>query len=319
MEQPQKKYKLKCQKRLRALFPGIHPSTINFSSADYLNLASHPYVKEQSISYSIKWGSGSLPTRGLPSYEEALKKTEDLLAKFLGHETVTFYESDPHLLSKINTLNGKPLILSHMISRKTGTLICLDELRIMKESSNSFLGIDDSLSFSSLGNHGFGLAAQKEDVDLLLGSFNKCFGSYVSYFACSKKIKSDLFDKLPSLHREQYIPPLFLGMIDATIKLIPSMHSERKRLFNLKHLLHTTLRKIGFQPLETKAPFVTLPFSNPAEMKNVHLHLCDHFFLPSLSSSSLTFFPNLTLTEKDISNLFLSFSSYKEIPQFEAL
>ena len=201
MEEPQRKYKLKCQRRLRTLFPGINPSTINFSSTDYLNLASHPYVKEQGIAYSIKWGSGSLPTRGLPSYEEALKKSEDLLAKFLGHETVTFYESDPYLLSKINMLNGKPLILTQSISRNTGTLICFDDLRTIKENSNSFLGVDDSLSFSSLGNHGFGLAAQKEDVDLLLGSFNKCFGSYVSYFACSKKIKADLFEKLPALHK----------------------------------------------------------------------------------------------------------------------
>lgn len=314
-----KKHKQKCQRRLRTLFPGLSPSAINFSSFDYLNLASHSYVKEQGIAYSLKWGSGPLPSRPLPDYEHALKKTEDLLAKFLGHETVTFYEHDPYLFSKLPSLNDKPLISTHSIVRKTGSLICFDELKQIKESSNSLLAVDDTLSFCMLGTHGFGLSANRPCVDLILGNFNKCFGSYVSYIACSKQLKAQLFDKLPSLHKEQYIPPLFLGMIDATINLLPSMQAERKKLLNLKQLLYTSLRKTPFNPSETKAPFISLPFINPLEMKNLHLHLADSSFIPGLFSSTLSFSPTLKLTEKNITDLFQTFSSYKNLPQFEAL
>jgi 7-keto-8-aminopelargonate synthetase-like enzyme len=170
-----------------------------------------------------------------------------------------------------------------------------------------------------LGNHGFGISAQKEGIDLLLGSFHKRFGSYVSYFACSKELKRELFEKIPSLHKERYIPPLYLGMINASIKLIPSMKNERKKLFQLKQILQTTIRKVFLTTNESKAPFVPISLSSPFELKNFKFHLADHACIPGTSPSSLLFFPNLSLTEKEIANLFLTLSSYKDNLQAEAL
>ncbi len=267
----------------------------------------------------MKWGSGSLPTRTLSSYEIALNETENLLANFLGHETVTFYESDPKLFSKLTKLNEKPLIFAQSLSPKTGDLTFIDDLIDIKKSANSYLAIDDSLTFSVLGTHGFGICAQKEGIDLLLGSFHKRFGTYVSYFACSKELKSELFEKIPSLHKEMYIPPLYLGMINATIKLTPSMQTERKKLFQLKQALQTAVRKVFLNTRETKAPFVPISFSTPFEMQNFKIHLADNSFISGVSPSSLIFFPNLSITEKEITNLLLTLMSYKEIPHAEAL
>lgn len=300
----QKKHRQKCQRRLRTLFPGFTSSLNNFSSLDYLNLISHPYVKELSTNYSVKWGSGFLPTRRISSYETALQKTESRFANFLGFETITFYETDQNLFSQIVSATQTP---TSSISLKTGLFSPLEK------------AVDDSLSFSVLGEHGFGLASQQNNVDILFGNFHKSFGSYVSYIACTKQTKSELFDKLPQLHKEQYISPLFLGMIDASLQLIPSMQSERKQIFKLKQMICNSLRKIGFCPTDTKAPFVSLSFSNPLELKNLHFHLSENAFIPYLTSSSLVFFPNLTLSERVITSLFSTFSSYKELPYIEAL
>ncbi len=261
-----KRYKQRCQRRLRTLFSP--PPPLNFSSTDYLNLINHPYVKEQGIAYSIKWGSGCLTTRMLPSYDEALKKGESRLATFLGTETVTFYESNPTLLASI----------SH---------------------------VDDPLSFGILGPHGFGLSAQKEGIDLIGGGFSKSFGTYVSYIGCSKDLKSELFDKFPILHKEQYIPPLFLGMIDATIQLLPSMQAERKRFFDLKNLLLTTLRKAGY--------------SSPSLPIALHSHLLEHNIIPTVHQNHLTLSPNLSLSEKDILSLLPILSSYQSPSLVESL
>lgn len=260
----EKRYKQRCQRRLRTLFSTS--TSINFSSTDYLNLSNHPYVKEQGIAYSIKWGSGCLSTRMLHSYDEALKKSEARFAEFLGTETVIFYESNPLLLASIPC-------------------------------------IDNTLSFGILGPHGFGIGAQKEGINLISGGFSKSFGTYVSYLACSKETKSELFDRLPILHKEQYIPPLFLGMIDATIQLLPSMQAERKRYFALKTLLERTLQKAGFS---------TLPLS-------LHSHLLEHGVIPSVTKKDLTLFPNLSIEEKQILSLLPILSSYRSPSIVEAL
>ncbi len=313
MNQLLKKHRQKCQKQVRTLFPTASSETINFAGSDYLNLAAHPYIKEQGIAYSIKWGSGILPTRQIPSYEAALKKTEENFAKFLGHETVTFYETDPHLLSHLTHLNDKPITFTNSISRQTGIATS------PSKSKDLILAVDDSLTFSLFGKHGFGLMAENEEIDILLGSFSKNFGSYISYIACSKQLKSQLFDKIPTLHKEQYISPLYLGMIDATIKLIPSLNAERKRHHNLCKLLKNTLKKTLYAAEETKAPFATLSFSNNLEMKNLQLHLADNSFITSATNLALTLFPTLQITEKEITSLYLSLTTYKELPKHEAL
>jgi 7-keto-8-aminopelargonate synthetase-like enzyme len=314
-----KKQKQIAQKKVRTLFSELDPTLINFASTDYLNLASHPYVKKEGIAYAMKWGSGLLPTRGLPSYELALKATEELFAKLLGFETVTFYESDPYLLNPLTSLNEKPILLQNSISRRTGMIHPLEELLLQKKETKSILAVNDSLSFSVLGANGFGLMAGQSGIDILLGSFSKCFGHYVSFIATSKELKSALFEKIPVLHKEQFIAPLFLGMIDASIKLIPSMDSERKKLIKLNSSLFKTLRKIGFEPIDTKAPFVPLTVERSAELKKLGLHLSDHSFITSPSPSGLIFFPNTNLTEKNIAQLLKTFTHYRSDLHIEAL
>ena len=260
-----KRQRQRWQRRLRTLFAPTH--SINLSSTDYLNLSSHPYIKEQAIAYGIQFGTGSLPTRKLSSYEEALKKSEERFASLLGHETVTFYESTPHLFSSLDAPN-------------------------------------DTESFAVLGPKGFGLSAQKEEIELLTGSFSKSFGSYVSYIACSRKQKEKLFEQFPTLHREQYIPPLFLGMVDATIQLIPSLDAERKRLFTLRHHLYTALTKLGFVLTDTKEPFISLTHNLKAHLMEQNAIVHDKLYL------------NLSLTEKQLTSLF---ASYKEPILVEAL
>ena len=313
MNQLLKKHKQKCQKRIRTLFPSSSKETINLAGSDYLNLASHPYVKDQGIAYSIKWGIGILPTRQIPSYEEALKKTEENFAKFLGHETVTFYETDPNLLSSLSQIDDKPIITANSISRLTGLLTPISK------SEGTLLAVNDSSTFTLLGKHGFGLMSGIEEIDLLLGSFSKNFGSYISFVACSKHLKLHLFDKIPALHKEQYIPPIYLGMIDATIKLIPSLNAERKKHQNLLTLLKNTLKKIGHPQLEPKTPFSIVQFGNPFELKNLQRHLADHSFIAGATPSSLTLSPTLKITEKEITHLYLTLNTYKELPKYEAL
>ena len=91
-----KRYRQRCKRRLRTLF--VKPSPLNLSSHDYFRLSSHPYVYAQGIAFSIRWGSGYLPTRILPHYEETLHKIEAKLAALLGHKVTTLFEPNPDIV-----------------------------------------------------------------------------------------------------------------------------------------------------------------------------------------------------------------------------
>jgi 7-keto-8-aminopelargonate synthetase-like enzyme len=199
------------------------------------------------------------------------------------------------------------------VDKKNGTLLDFEDAKELKEKSNGILIVDDSKTIGWLGNLGFGHAAGKPEVDLLIGSFHKRFGSYISYIATTNEIKKTLFEKIPELHKEKFIPPLFLGMIDASIHLIPSMKQERKKLNHIKNLISHTVFKSLFQQIDSKAPFINFEAESIASAKKLQLHLADYFFYIQMDQKLLTFYPNLFHTEKEITNLYLALSDFKEL------
>jgi 7-keto-8-aminopelargonate synthetase-like enzyme len=312
MQALEKKYRQTAQKRVRTLFPLEEDKFINFSSKDFLNLSFHPFVKSKGVEFAKKWGAGHLSTRPLIAYENQLHLLEESFAKFLGHETVTFFEHSLPLTQKIITEIPNALCLD-AVDKKNGTLLDFEEAKEFKEKSNTILVVDDSKTIGWLGNLGFGHAAEKKEVDVLIGSFHKRFGSYVSYVATTNEMKKRLFEKIPELHKEKFIPPLFLGMIDASIHLIPSMRQERKKLSHIKNLLSHTVFKALFQQIDPKAPFINFEAESIPSAKKLQHHLADYFFYIQLDQKLLTFYPNLFHTEKEITNLYLALSSFKEL------
>jgi 7-keto-8-aminopelargonate synthetase-like enzyme len=307
-----KRLKQKSQKQVRTLFPIVEDTFINLSSADYLNLSFHPFVKLKGVEFAKKWGAGHLSTRPLISYEDELNLLEERFANFLGKESVTFFEHDDGLIEKIAASFSGSIRLD-ALNKKTGMLLDLDEALKLKENTQITLILHDSETLGVIGNHGFGIGSEKNFIDVLIGSFPKRFGSYISFVATSKEHKKKLFELLPILHKEKFIPPLFLGMLDASIHLIPSMKAERKKIHYVKTLITNTVRKIGFEVLDPKAPCVSFFLDTPSLAKKLQLHLADYFFYIKIDHNLVTFFPNLFHTEKEITNLYLALSNFKEI------
>ncbi|MDX8430261.1 MAG: aminotransferase class I/II-fold pyridoxal phosphate-dependent enzyme [Candidatus Algichlamydia australiensis] len=81
--------------QLRAILPTAtaQKNQIVLNSSDPLGLSNHPFVKERTLEYLLKWASGSTPTRLIPEHLIKHEELEEKLAKLLGTESALLLPS----------------------------------------------------------------------------------------------------------------------------------------------------------------------------------------------------------------------------------
>jgi 8-amino-7-oxononanoate synthase len=104
-----------------------------------------------------------------------------------------------------------------------------------------------------MGEQGRGVTYGHYDIDLVIGTFSKAFGSFGGYVACSKNLKNYLMQKSGGLIYSTSVPPSMLGAIDAALDIIPFMNTEREKL----HLTSQKLRDIFYDHQLNYAQSVT--------------------------------------------------------------
>ncbi|KAH8233910.1 hypothetical protein KR032_003251 [Drosophila birchii] len=91
---------------------------------------------------------------------------------------------------------GKPykkvMILVEGIFSMEGSIVRLPEIIALKKKYKAYLYLDEAHSIGAMGSHGKGVTdyfnVNPKDVDILMGTFTKSFGSAGGYLAGSKKL-----------------------------------------------------------------------------------------------------------------------------------
>ncbi|KAH8341362.1 hypothetical protein KR059_004130 [Drosophila kikkawai] len=91
---------------------------------------------------------------------------------------------------------GKPykkvMILVEGIFSMEGSIVRLPEIIALKKKYKAYLYLDEAHSIGAMGSHGKGVTdyfnVDPKDVDILMGTFTKSFGSAGGYLAGSKKL-----------------------------------------------------------------------------------------------------------------------------------
>ncbi|MCP5505313.1 MAG: aminotransferase class I/II-fold pyridoxal phosphate-dependent enzyme [Chlamydiales bacterium] len=80
-------------------------SRVNFASSDFLGLASHPYVKKNTIKSVLEWGAGTSSSRLDKEHLECHREVEQRLAALVGRESALLFPSSSpvheHLLKTL--------------------------------------------------------------------------------------------------------------------------------------------------------------------------------------------------------------------------
>lgn len=310
------------QIQFRSLFPQERPDILNFSSLDFLNLTSLPYVKDRALHHFLRFGVGPLPSRPIAEFEKEKRISEAKLAELLGHESATFFEPTKNFFSRLlqtlitpNTLvikcrhfpyplmhpvetkildpnldnaaqllssvdkNRHILILLESVSSRTGKVESIDSIISLAKNLNRTVVVDDTHSMQVLGKYGMGLSCGKPGIDLILGNFGKNFGFFASYLACSQSLMDYMLNGRNPMKSK--LTPFLLGIIDATLNLIPSMTIERARVLEMSKKLRKTLEISGLEKPISDTHLISVPFKTQSEMRTFNLLLADHGCIPN--------------------------------------
>lgn len=168
----------------------------------------------------------------------------------------------------------KIFVLVEGIYSMEGTILKLREIVELKKKYKFYLFIDEAHSIGALGRTGRGICefldVNFHDVDILMGTFTKTFGSSGGYIAGSKKlvdflrIYSDF-----SLYGEQVAP----CVAKQTLEALKILKDSNKGLELTKNLHENTiyfrekLAKLGYVLFGDKAsPIVPLMIFNPGKI-----------------------------------------------------
>ena len=80
--------------------------------------------------------------------------------------------------------------LSTLYSSMEGSIVCLPEILRLKRKYKAYIYLDEAHSVGAMGPHGRGVVdyfgIDPKDIDIMMGTFTKSFGSAGGYIAGSR-------------------------------------------------------------------------------------------------------------------------------------
>lgn len=213
------------------------------------------------------------------------------------------------------------LILVESISSTTGKATDLRKVIKIAQQLKAYLIVDDSNAFTTRGKYGLGIAAHMPGIDLVFGSIPKTYGTYAAYFLTSPMWKDAICLRSPAIAAALRLSPLLLGMIEATLELLPSLESERQTLEqNAKRLRSLFLRSGTVFP-PSHAHILSLPFDSPMEVKQFQSYLSENQCIAKIEPGERTcrLIVNARHTMRDLQRITQIVRQFRTAPYCEAL
>ena len=238
-------------------------------------------TKDDSITFSsgflanvgvIRMLVDPFPYFSLPSF---LEKKGVILSDELNHasiidgvrlskaERVIYKHNDMKSLEEGLQANKdkRNLVLTDGVFSMDGDFAKLKEIVELSKAYNALVMVDDSHGVGVLGPKGEGLAHQlgvAEDVDVIMGSFTKAFGSIGGYIAISQNISDYLRITARSyIFSDPIIPAVVCGLIK-TVEIIEKGDDLRKKVLSNASQLRNGLKNLGFSVLGEETAIVPL-------------------------------------------------------------
>ncbi len=171
------------------------------------------------------------------------------------------------------------LIVTETVFSMDGDRTDLDRLIPLANQYNAILYLDDAHALGVLGRHGMGLAAHRDGVDVIVGTFGKAFGAFGAFVACSQSVREYLINTCPGFIYTTALPPGVVGAIAAALSLIPTLSAERQTLTDHADLLRAQLRALGYDPGASSSHIIPVMVGTEAATLQLSQGLEEHGIL----------------------------------------
>lgn len=133
-----------------------------------------------------------------------------------------------------DTAHQELIIASDGVFSMEGTLAPISQLISLKHQHNGLLIVDDAHGIGVMGNHGKGIVEHYKlavnELDLLIGTFGKAFGSSGAFVAGSKDIIDYLIQTSRTLIYTTAMPAMLAAAAQTSLDIIKNEPSRRKKL-----------------------------------------------------------------------------------------
>jgi len=156
------------------------------------------------------------------------------------------------LLEKNRSQYERVFIVSESVFSMDGDVADLKQLVEIKNQYDAFLYLDEAHSVGAYGKTGLGLCEQEDvikDIDLLVGTFGKAFGSMGAFVVCHEILADYLVNKMRTLIFTTALPEINVAWTRFVFKRIRQMKQERIHLQKLSAQLRHGLKNHGFETM----------------------------------------------------------------------
>lgn len=156
----------------------------------------------------------------------------------------------------------KKYIFTETVFSMHGTQTDIDTLIKLKQKYNAFLYVDEAHSIGLHGENGYGLRnAQRNHIDVIMGTFSKALGSQGGYIACNKIIKEYIVNFCHGMIYSTGISPMIVGAASCAWNLLPELDNERLKVRETCAYMRSILKDNGILT-ESKSHIIPIRISN---------------------------------------------------------
>lgn len=182
-------------------------------------------------------------------------------------DRIIFKHNDMKDLERILTKskNKRKLIITDGVFSMDGDIANLVDISKLAKDHGAILFVDDSHAVGVLGPKGQGVSHMQgvnKDVDVIMGSFTKAFGSIGGFISANEQIVDYLRLTARSYIFSDPIPPGIVHGLMTTLKIIESGDQLRKKVLVNASRLRDGLVKSGFTVIGNGTPIVPLLIGN---------------------------------------------------------
>ncbi|NJO41146.1 MAG: 8-amino-7-oxononanoate synthase [Cyanobacteria bacterium RU_5_0] len=169
------------------------------------------------------------------------------------------------LKQAIDQSYSRILIVTETVFSMDGDRSNIDVLIQLAQQYNTILYLDDAHAVGVLGKNGMGLAAYHPEIDVVVGTFGKAFGSFGAFVTCSKKLRDYFINFCPGFIYTTALPPGVMGAIEAALELMPMLDQDRFQLSQNANHLCAQFQQIGYNIGASNSQIIPLYIGDEAK------------------------------------------------------
>jgi len=163
-----------------------------------------------------------------------------------------------HLAELLAQATGNKLIVTDGVFSMDGDVAPLPELAAVSKQHNAWLMVDDAHGLGVLGANGGGLleqyGLQQDDVQVLMGTLGKGFGTFGAFVAGSDVLIETLIQSARTYIYTTALPPSVAEATRASLHIIQTENWRREKLAALVTRFRSGAEQLGLELMPSASP-----------------------------------------------------------------